>query len=466
MLTLLGAVSFASSLHPVTDIGEGWRLGTQAYSFKEFTFFEAVDKTASLGLGWIEMYPGQMLSPDKPDVKISEVLSKEDRDAIKAKLKDAGVTLVNYGVISPVNDEEKCRKIFEFAKDMGIETLTAEPKEDAFDLLEKLCGEYKIKVAIHNHPKRDNYKYWDPDYVLSVVKDRKWMGACADTGHWLRSGIDAVEALRKLEGHIVSMHIKDLGEFGNVKAHDVEWGTGKVKMDAVLTELRRQKFAGVMSIEYEYNWENSVPDIRKCVDYYNRAARAINPSGWKPVFANDLSNAVYRTGSWVFEDGVLSGTGKGGLWTVCEYGDFVLDVEFMSSKGGNSGVFVRTGDIVNWLHTGIEMQILDRPEGDFEPKWRCGGIFDCLAPAKNVEKAAGEWNHATITCKGSKIQVVLNDEQVVDMNLNKWTKAHLNPDGSKNKFNTAYKKMPRSGHIGLQYHGNPIKFRNIVIHEL
>ena len=96
----------------------------------------------------------------------------------------------------------------------------------------------------------------------------------------------------------------------------------------------------------------------------------------------------------------------------------------------------------------------------------CGAIFDCLAPSRNAVRQPGEWNHYTITCKDNKIYVVLNGEQVIDMDLNKWTQAHKNPDGTPNKFNNAYKNMPRVGHIGLQYHGHPIWFRNLKIRAI
>jgi hypothetical protein len=83
-----------------------------------------------------------------------------------------------------------------------------------------------------------------------------------------------------------------------------------------------------------------------------------------------------------------------------------------------------------------------------------------------VVKKPGEWNHCTITCKANKIYVVLNDEQIIDMDLNLWTEAHKNPDGTPNKFNTAYKDMPRVGRIGLQDHGDPVWYRNIKIKTL
>lgn len=257
--------------NPQTDVYKGWRLGCQAYSFNRFTFYEAVEKTASVGLGWIEAYPGQTLSQEHPDVQFGPGMSPEIREEVKQKLADAGIQLVNYGVTQLPNDEAECRTVFDFAEDMGIETIVSEPPEEAFDLIDQLAQEYQINVAIHNHPRPSHY--WNPETVLRVVEGRsKYLGACADTGHWMRSGIDPLEALKMLEGRIISLHFKDLNEFGVREAHDVPWGTGKANVEALLKELDRQNFQGVFSIEYEHNWENSVPEIQQCVDYFNEVA--------------------------------------------------------------------------------------------------------------------------------------------------------------------------------------------------
>lgn len=247
----------------------GWRLGCQAYSFNRFTFYEAIDKNVSLGLTVIEAYPGQKLSAEKPDAKLDHNMSPELQKEVKAKLDQSGVKLVNYGVVGLPNDEKECRKVFDFAKAMGIETIVSEPDKKAFDLLDKLTEEYKINVAIHNHPKPSGY--WSPDTVLEAVKGHsKRIGACADTGHWMRSGINPLEALKKLEGRIISFHFKDLNEFGKNEAYDVTWGTGKGDVPALLKEIKRQGFKGVFSIEYEHNWDNSVPDIAKCVEAFDK----------------------------------------------------------------------------------------------------------------------------------------------------------------------------------------------------
>ncbi|RPH35667.1 DUF1080 domain-containing protein, partial [bacterium] len=403
-----------------------------------------------------------VVSKDHPDWKMDPSMPAEQRTVVKEMLAKAGVKLVNFGVTELTNDEKQCRPVFDFAKDMGIQTIVSEPPEDSFDMIMGLCKEYNIKVAIHNHPKPSHY--WNPELVLKVSKNRApWIGACADIGHWARSGVRPIDGIKMLKGHITSLHFKALNDFVHTEAHDVVWGTGVGDVKAVLKELHRQKFAGVFSIEYEYNWENSVPDLRKCAAFFNKEAGALKKGGWTDLLLPDLSNCVFQPDSWKMEEGVLSANGGDDIWTKQKYGNFVLDLEFKLDKETNSGVFLRTGDIKEWLHSAIEVQILDS-YGKTEPSREdCGAIFDCLAPSKIAVRQPGEWNHYTITCKDSRVNVVLNGEPIIDMNLNKWTQAHKNPDGTPNKFNNAYKNMPRVGNIGLQYHGHPIWFRNLKI---
>jgi sugar phosphate isomerase/epimerase len=240
----------------------GWRLGCQAWTFNRFTLFEAIDKTAELGLKYIEAFPhGQKLSPTNSAI-FGPKMSADHRQEVKKHLADKGVTLVNMGV-GPYDKEA-----FDFAKDMGIETLVSEPKFGDFDAIDKLCEEYKINVALHDHPKPS--PYWNPDTVLKVTKDHsKRIGACCDTGHWMRSDLNPVECLRKLEGRIISFHLKDLNEFGP-KAHDVPWGTGRGDVKGMLTEVKRQGIKPVFSMEYEHKF--TMPELAECVAYFDKVA--------------------------------------------------------------------------------------------------------------------------------------------------------------------------------------------------
>ncbi|MCL6519477.1 MAG: DUF1080 domain-containing protein [Armatimonadetes bacterium] len=196
-----------------------------------------------------------------------------------------------------------------------------------------------------------------------------------------------------------------------------------------------------------------------------------DPSGWKYLFDGKTLKGWKATGDpkgWTVENGTIVNLAKGGGYLASEktYGNFQLELEFKLEKGVNSGVFFRWANLSDPVQTGIEIQLLDSYGVQNPSKHDCGAIYDCLEPKKNACKPAGEWNNLLLTCKNNMILVDLNGERIIVMNLDKWTTPHKNPDGTKNKFNTAYKDMPRSGHIGFQDHGGKIWFRNIRIREL
>ena len=247
----------------------GFFIGCQAYSFNRFSVFEAIEKTAAAGGRVIEFFPGQSLSKEEPNVKFSHDASPETIQKVKEKLAKYKVHASNYGVVGIPKDEAQARKIFEFAKTMGLRAVTTE-SVDAIDTIEKMVKEFDIMVGFHDHPKQPNnpnYKMWDPNYILSVVKDRDVrIGSCADTGHWVRSNLKPVDCLRILKGHIISSHLKDLHEMGP-GGHDMPFGEGVSDVPAILDELKAQGFQGNISIEYEYNWDNSVPEISQCIGF-------------------------------------------------------------------------------------------------------------------------------------------------------------------------------------------------------
>lgn len=273
---LLGcaALTVGLSARAETQIPEncrtgGFFIGCQAYTFNRFTVFEAIEKTAQAGGKVIEFYPGQKLSRQETNVSFSHSSPADVLQKVQEKLAQHKVKAVNYGVVSVPNDEPKARMVFEFAKAMGIRAITTE-STDAIDTMEKLAKEFDIMVGFHNHPKRPNdanYKVWDPNYILSLVKDRDTrIGAAADTGHWVRSGLNPLDCLRLLKGRLVSSHLKDLNEMG-MKAHDMPYGTGISGVPAILEELKAQNFQGNISIEYEYNWDNSLPEVAQCIGF-------------------------------------------------------------------------------------------------------------------------------------------------------------------------------------------------------
>jgi sugar phosphate isomerase/epimerase len=242
-----------------------WRLGSQAYTFRKLSLFETIDLLSAMGIRYIELYPGQKYSPDKPDTKADHNMPDELVDGLIAKLKEKNVTPVLYGVVPLGADEAADRKVFEFAKKLKLEGVVSEPPRDAIELVDKLAGEYGMKVAIHDHPKPS--LYWDCHTVIEATKDAKSVGACADIGHWRRSGLEPVECVKMLKGKIISSHLKDIDE----KKEDVPWGTGTVGVRDVLEELHRQNAKGIIfSIEYEKGeGDELIANVAKSVEFFN-----------------------------------------------------------------------------------------------------------------------------------------------------------------------------------------------------
>jgi hypothetical protein len=197
------------------------------------------------------------------------------------------------------------------------------------------------------------------------------------------------------------------------------------------------------------------------------ASLAAEGDAWRELLGKDLTGWQAPSGDrpssgWVVEDGVLVRKDKAGyVWTTDRFGDFVLDLEFKTE--GNSGIFIRTDDIRDPVQTGIEIQVYTPAKNP--SKGSCGAVYNCVAPSKEMSRK-GEWNHITITALDNKLTVAMNGEQIVDMDLNRWTEPNKNPDGTKNKFRTALKDFKREGHIGFQDHGAAVAYRNVRIKPL
>jgi sugar phosphate isomerase/epimerase len=249
----------------------GWRLSMASYTLRALPFTEAVDATAGLGLKYFDIHPYAMAFSRENKAKTNHDLPAETIGQMKAKLKAAGLRPVSYGMVRLGDTEESARKVFAFAKEMGVENVVCEAKADQMALLDKLTAEYGVNIALHNHPKPSIY--WDADTVLKACEGRgKRIGACADTGHWQRSGLDPLDCLKKLEGRIVSFHFKDVVEQGKGWG-DVPWGTGKSNAKAMMAEMKRQGFKGIVSIEYEHGTGQALlDDIATCIRFFDETA--------------------------------------------------------------------------------------------------------------------------------------------------------------------------------------------------
>jgi sugar phosphate isomerase/epimerase len=266
-----GTVTSSSNMDTTTFANDsssgstnGFKLGLQMWTFRMFTFTEALNKVDTAGITNIEAFWGQKLGGGMPG-EFGADMNTDTRNKLKKLLKEKQVRIIAMGVIAP-KDKTEWIKAFDLAKDFGLSYITCEPIKTQWDMADSLAGVYGIKLAIHDHPKPD--MYWSPDSVLAAIKGHNNIGACADIGHWARNGINPVDALKKLEGHIIGVHLKDIVKFGDTQAADTIVSKGVIDFPAVLTELKRQNFNGMLSIEHESNWYHNLNDVILTESYY------------------------------------------------------------------------------------------------------------------------------------------------------------------------------------------------------
>jgi len=247
----------------------GFTVGAQSYTFREFDLEPTLKRMKDLGLKHVEFYS-----------KHANPASTTDQ--IKALLRTCGeydVKPVAYGVHRFTKDADASKKIFEFAKALGVQAISADPDPESFDHLDKLCEEFKIGVAIHPHGPAGGgklHRWYSAKKILEAVKDHHALiGSCLDTGHLIRAGqlgekLDPVEEVRTMGARNIGLHLKD---HDNAKKTDVILGKGVLDVPALLKALREVKFAGFLSIEYEANPSDPTADVRECVEVVKKAAK-------------------------------------------------------------------------------------------------------------------------------------------------------------------------------------------------
>lgn len=265
--SLIAAGAACGTLPGAALAGEpsGPKLGIQLYSLRGYKRDEALKHASDMGFEQVEFYGG-MLATDSSDEEIAET---------KKKVAGLGLSISGHGVNKLTKDAAENRKIFEFARKLGAPCITADPDLDSFDSLDELVREFDIRIAIHNHGPRHRYnKAID---VLRVIEGRdERIGACADLGHYIRSGQNAPEVIRLLKGRLYGIHLKDFAEMKD-ETKGVILGKGHLNVEEVFSELQLAGFPsnGALSLEYEENEKNPLADIRECVAVAQAAMKAV-----------------------------------------------------------------------------------------------------------------------------------------------------------------------------------------------
>ncbi|HEV3299507.1 MAG TPA: sugar phosphate isomerase/epimerase [Planctomycetaceae bacterium] len=248
----------------------GLKMGMQSYSLRAFDTPTALRHTKEFGLKYWESFPKH--------IPLS-TLPKQVAES-KALLKDNGITLMGYGVVDFDGNETKARQTFDFAKAIGLFSISCNPKKDkaTFDLLDKLVAEYDIPIGIHNHGPHARYSKISD--VADIVKDRHpKIGACVDMGHYLRSDESPVEALERLGNRLYGVHLKDvrtINEGDRRKKIFTIIGQGDLDIPGCLRTLKKLNYQGCLSLEYEENEQNPLSDIAVSLQAVREAAAKLS----------------------------------------------------------------------------------------------------------------------------------------------------------------------------------------------
>ena len=153
---------------------------------------------------------------------------------------------------------------------MGIETFISEPLPEALDTIEKLCDEYDIQVAIHNHGPKQSPHFWSPEKLAALCKGRtKRIGACADFGYWMRAGVDPVKGVETLGDRLLSVQLHDLNEV-SPEGHDVPWGSGPGRTAEILRAIHRLGLKpALIGLEYSYDFLDNMPEMAQSKKFFD-----------------------------------------------------------------------------------------------------------------------------------------------------------------------------------------------------
>lgn len=241
----------------------GWfPMGIQSYTLRHYKVDEALKHIAALGLHHVEFF----------DAHFPVSSSADAIDAMKKKLRTMEIAISAHGVNHFSKDHEKNRKLFEFANRAGIRNISADPDPDSFESLDKLVEEFGVRIAIHNHGPGHRY-----DKVADVQKaikgHHRWIGACADLGHFIRSGEDAVKVVKELGDRLFGVHLKDFAE-QKKDAKGCLLGKGHLDVAGVFRAMRDIHFPadGALSLEYEENEKDPIADVKACLQISAEAA--------------------------------------------------------------------------------------------------------------------------------------------------------------------------------------------------
>jgi L-ribulose-5-phosphate 3-epimerase len=254
---LLAAAVASASAHDL-------QIGVQTWTLRNLNFDQVVDFCVKNKIKHLQLI-AQHIDPKG---------KKEDWEKKKAILDKNGLVPYTFGVNGTSLDKEDNRKLFEFAKFMGMKLIIVEPNDfKILDNLEELAKEYDMRVAIHNHGIKS--MYGNPLIVQTLLKHRDpRIGVCLDAG-WVASGrFDVVKTFKDYGPRVFDIHLKDKKVSSTANgdvATDVFIGEGDANIKGLLKAIADTKWQGVISVETDNNLKDPTEHMTKALSFIEQS---------------------------------------------------------------------------------------------------------------------------------------------------------------------------------------------------
>jgi sugar phosphate isomerase/epimerase len=249
---------------PATEPWRGFKVGVASYTLRKMPLDAAIRAIQRLDLRYVSI----------KDFHLPMSSTAEERKAVAARFKDAGITPLSCGNVGMENDEANVRRAFEYARDAGLPTIVCSPHPDSMPILDRMVKEFDIRLAIHNHGPEDKRFPSPYDVWKAVEKYDRRIGLCIDVGHTARAKVDPAEAIRKCRERLYDLHFKDIDSTAP-DGKTVEAGRGVLDLPAVLRALLEIRYPHLLSFEFEKDEADPLPGLSETVGYAKGLLRGI-----------------------------------------------------------------------------------------------------------------------------------------------------------------------------------------------
>jgi inosose dehydratase len=253
----VSSVYASSGFSPVIEnITDSFTIGMAGYTFREFTVEKTIEMMKRTGVTNLSL----------KDFHMPMNSTQEQITSVLDKFKASGINVYTVGVVY-MKTQDSVDQAFEYARMAGVKMIVGAPDYELLPYVEKKIREYDFKMAIHNHGP-DNPLYPNATDIWDHIKDLDpRIGICIDIGHTTRDGQDPSTDIGKYSKRIYDIHIKDVDKAAK-EGKTVEMGRGIINIPKVIATLRKIKYNGKCSLEFEKDMKDPLPGIAESIGYF------------------------------------------------------------------------------------------------------------------------------------------------------------------------------------------------------